>query len=167
MVHQPQAPSSSTPALSSSSSSQPALAYHAYPTPQHPPQVPEPPTAPPPASPPQPVERTETVTKSYVVHELDQEDETSKPLWKDTMAAMFGDHVQWEELRVYTGKSRPMSTSISLVRLSPHSTAFLLHRSPRSKLSDHRSTCPLPRPTDRCPLCQRPCLQNPHPDPRS
>lgn len=55
------------------------------------------------------VERIETVAKSYVVHETAQEEGTSKPLWKETMAAMFGDHVKWEELKVYAGKGRPTS----------------------------------------------------------
>lgn len=69
-------------------------------------------SAPPPPQilpPPEPIERTEVVGKTYVVHELSQEEDASKPLWKNTMSAMFGDHVNWEELKVYSGKGRPLS----------------------------------------------------------
>jgi hypothetical protein len=60
----------------------------------------------PPAPP--PVARTEKLSKNYVIHELGQFDAVPQPGWEDTMEAMFGDHVQWEELRVYVGKSRPL-----------------------------------------------------------
>ncbi|KAF8060864.1 YL1 nuclear protein-domain-containing protein [Lyophyllum atratum] len=62
-----------------------------------------------PPPPPQPTERIEKVAKNYVVHELAQEDGVSKPAWNETMAAMFGDHVKWDELKVYVGKGRPLS----------------------------------------------------------
>ncbi|KAH7910015.1 YL1 nuclear protein-domain-containing protein [Hygrophoropsis aurantiaca] len=52
---------------------------------------------------------TDVVCKNYVIHERSQSNSSTKPLWKDTMAAMFGDHVRWEELRVFTGKQRPLS----------------------------------------------------------
>lgn len=55
-----------------------------------------------------PRETTEKVTKNYVIHETSQKDGTNKPLWKETMAALFGDHVQWDELKVYVGKGRPL-----------------------------------------------------------
>jgi hypothetical protein len=51
--------------------------------------------------------RTEDVCKNYVIHELSQS-APSKPPWKDTMSAMFGDHVQWDEVKVFTGKGRPL-----------------------------------------------------------
>lgn len=103
-LHQPQVASPST-------STQPTFVYHSYPQtlPVQAVHVAEP------APPAPPVERIETVATSYVVHELEQEDGTPKPLWKDTMAAMFGDHVKWEDLRVYTGKGRPTSTYSILV----------------------------------------------------
>ncbi|KAF9235858.1 YL1 nuclear protein-domain-containing protein [Melanogaster broomeanus] len=69
---------------------------------------PVPPTQPQPVSTPAPPPvdyRTEDVCKNYVVHELSQST-PAKPLWKDTMSAMFGDHVKWEELKVFTGKGR-------------------------------------------------------------
>lgn len=63
-----------------------------------------------PASPePQPIERTEKVAKNYVVHELSQYEGVPKPPWTETMVAMFGDHVKWDEVKVYVGKSRPLS----------------------------------------------------------
>lgn len=71
------------------------------------------PVIPPPAHQPQPpperIEVVETVARNYVVHETSQEEGATRPLWKDTMAAMFGDHVKWEELRVYSNKGRPLS----------------------------------------------------------
>jgi hypothetical protein len=51
---------------------------------------------------------TVRVTKNYVVHELDQVEGTRKPKWKETMRALFGDHVRWEALKVYTGAGRPL-----------------------------------------------------------
>ena len=62
-----------------------------------------------PTSPPKLLSRTETVAKNYVVHETSQDEGTLKPPWKETMAAMFGDHVRWEELRAYAGRNRPTS----------------------------------------------------------
>ncbi|KAG6327745.1 hypothetical protein ID866_11345 [Astraeus odoratus] len=51
--------------------------------------------------PPPPVEEhTVEMCKNYVIHELTQTQTVKKPVWKDTMYAMFGDHVPWEELRV-------------------------------------------------------------------
>ena len=84
--------------------------------------------APLPQQPPAPLERKETVTKNYVVHETDQEEGTLKPLWKETMAAMFGDHVKWEDLKVYTGRGRPLGAYFSLTNattltLGPRSCA--------------------------------------------
>jgi hypothetical protein len=63
----------------------------------------------PPPPPPEPIERIETVMKNYVIHENGQDEDATRPLWKDTMTAMFGDHVNWEGLKVYTVKGRPMS----------------------------------------------------------
>ena len=51
--------------------------------------------------------RAEDVCKNYVVHELSQS-VPSKPPWKDTMSAMFGNHVKWDEVKVFTGKGRPL-----------------------------------------------------------
>lgn len=67
----------------------------------------QPPTSSP-VMPPPPEVRCETVTKNYLVHELGQFDGAPKPRWVDTMEAMFGDHVKWDQLKVYVGKGRPL-----------------------------------------------------------
>lgn len=66
-----------------------------------------------PHPPPPPTERIENVSKNYVVHELGQYETVPLPPWHDTMEAMFGDHVNWEELRVYVGKGRPLGAPLS------------------------------------------------------
>ncbi|EKM60548.1 uncharacterized protein PHACADRAFT_110047 [Phanerochaete carnosa HHB-10118-sp] len=87
-------------------------------------------TAPSPPQPqPEPIERTEIVAKNYVVHELSQEEDASKPLWKDTMAAMFGDHAKWEELKVYSGKGRPTSRPVDTCPITGHRAKY---RDPRT-----------------------------------
>ena len=61
--------------------------------------------------------RAEDVCKNYVIHELSQSI-PSKPPWKDTMSAMFGDHVRWDEVKVFTGKGRPLGTCFSRLPFS-------------------------------------------------
>ncbi|KAJ4475145.1 YL1 nuclear protein-domain-containing protein [Lentinula lateritia] len=57
--------------------------------------------------------RTEKVAKSYLVHELNQDEEdNSKPSWEETMEAMFGNHVKWGGMKVYTVKNRPLTRYI-------------------------------------------------------
>ncbi|KAI6104737.1 YL1 nuclear protein-domain-containing protein [Pisolithus croceorrhizus] len=67
-------------------------------------------------APPEPLieERTMDVCRNYVIHELTQTQSAKKPLWVDTMSAMFGDHVAWGDLRVYTGKNRPFSRPLRI-----------------------------------------------------
>jgi hypothetical protein len=60
-----------------------------------------------PASSTEPAYKTETVTKNYLVHELAQHRGAPRPTWADNMKAMFGDHVKWDELKVFVGKNRP------------------------------------------------------------
>ncbi|KAK7045696.1 hypothetical protein VNI00_007529 [Paramarasmius palmivorus] len=55
------------------------------------------------------VEKLELRSRNYLVHELDQQENTPKPQWSETMEAVFGDHVRWEDVKVYSGKSRPFS----------------------------------------------------------
>lgn len=57
-------------------------------------------------------DRMTDVCRNYVMHELAQTPSAKKPLWVDTMSAMFGDHVSWGDLRVYTGKNRPLSRPV-------------------------------------------------------
>ncbi|KAJ3751220.1 YL1 nuclear protein-domain-containing protein [Lentinula detonsa] len=55
--------------------------------------------------------RTEKVARSYLVHELSQDDEDHpKPSWEETMEAMFGNDVKWGEIKVYSTKNRPLCT---------------------------------------------------------
>lgn len=61
-----------------------------------------------PAAVPEPEYRIETQTKNYVVHELAQRKSHPKPTWMETMTAMFGDHVKWDEIKVFVGKNRPL-----------------------------------------------------------
>ncbi|KAJ3868145.1 YL1 nuclear protein-domain-containing protein [Lentinula novae-zelandiae] len=57
--------------------------------------------------------RTEKVAKSYLVHELNQDEEDNlKPSWEETMEAMFGNHVKWGGMKVYTVKNRPLTRYI-------------------------------------------------------
>lgn len=56
----------------------------------------------------EPETRLETITKNYLVHELAQHKNTPKPSWTDTMESMFGDHVKWDEVKVFVGKNRPL-----------------------------------------------------------
>lgn len=56
---------------------------------------------------PAPEYKTEITTKNYLVHELAQHRGAPRPSWVDNMKALFGDHVKWEELKVFVGKNRP------------------------------------------------------------
>jgi hypothetical protein len=52
--------------------------------------------------------RTEEVSKNYIIHEISQDETATRPPWKDTMAAMFGDHVKWEDMKAYVSRGRPL-----------------------------------------------------------
>ncbi|KIL62205.1 hypothetical protein M378DRAFT_81541 [Amanita muscaria Koide BX008] len=89
-----------TPAIAPVAGSTEAALHQTTPVSSTPTQVMEPP---------QPVIKNETVAKNYVIHELGQFDGIRKPNWSESMKALFGDHVAWDEVRVYVGKGRPMS----------------------------------------------------------
>jgi YL1 nuclear protein len=73
-------------------------------------------SAPPP--PPPPIERTKRVTELRRAQAWPIAN-VSKPTWGDTMEVMFGDHVQWEDLRIFVRKNRPPSSfSLSFSFLS-------------------------------------------------
>lgn len=74
----------------------------------------QPPSPPAPEKTTQTVEKVEKVTKCYVVHEIAQGNGAAKPGWTDTMEAMFGDHVRWQDLKVYSGRNRPLGESLAL-----------------------------------------------------
>jgi hypothetical protein len=71
---------------------------------------------PPPAAPPepQPTERIEKMARNYVVHELSQHEGVPVPQWTETMTAMFGGSVKWDEVKVYVGKNRPLCMCFSV-----------------------------------------------------
>ncbi|KAI0079073.1 hypothetical protein K474DRAFT_725781 [Panus rudis PR-1116 ss-1] len=54
-----------------------------------------------------------------------------KPTWGETMRALFGDHVNWEEVRVFVGKNRPLSRPIQICPLTGQPAPY---RDPRSGL---------------------------------
>ncbi|EIW86247.1 hypothetical protein CONPUDRAFT_161045 [Coniophora puteana RWD-64-598 SS2] len=81
-------------------------------------QPPQPPQSAHPVQP-APIERKEDVCKNYIIHELSQISSAKAPPWKDTMAAMFGDHVRWEDLRVFSSsKQRPTARPQQLCALT-------------------------------------------------
>ena len=67
---------------------------------------------------PQPMARLEKVSKNYVVHEVSQgQGQTHpppKPTWEETMAALFGGDIKWEDMKVWSGKTRPLCTFSAL-----------------------------------------------------
>ncbi|KAJ7158944.1 YL1 nuclear protein-domain-containing protein [Mycena filopes] len=89
------------------------------------------------------VTRTEKVARNYVVHEETQVAEIpppnagrstnnrgqtapiSKPSWDATMTAMFGSHVNWEDVKVYLGKNRPLSRPTQTCPLTGRNARYL------------------------------------------
>jgi hypothetical protein len=79
-----------------------------------------------PQQPPPPLPtQLEKVCKNYVVHEISQPTQVQgqtahlppKPLWEETMAALFGGDVKWEDIKVWSGKGRPLCTFSSIFSL--------------------------------------------------
>ncbi|KAJ2915643.1 hypothetical protein MD484_g4751, partial [Candolleomyces efflorescens] len=111
---------------------------------------PEPVVAPAPAPPapaasteaepqPEPEPEYEKVGRNYIVHAHDLSKSTSgsgnttsggngsaskkKPTWNETMQAMFGKEVKWDELKVYTSKNRPISRIVQSCPITGKSPA--------------------------------------------
>ena len=59
------------------------------------------------------VQRKRKIAKNYVVLENAQTEKAPRVTWKQTMEGMFGDHVKWEDVRVYSTKNRPTCKSVS------------------------------------------------------
>ncbi|EJD04503.1 YL1-domain-containing protein, partial [Fomitiporia mediterranea MF3/22] len=74
-----------------------------------------------------PPSKTEKVNKSYLEHRVDEGQ--PKPGWSETMTAVFGSHVNWEEVKVYTGKHRPLSRPVDKC---PITGSTAIYRDPRS-----------------------------------
>jgi YL1 nuclear protein C-terminal domain len=89
---------------------------------------------------PQPVTHLEKFCKNYVVHETSQNQSQThpplKPAWEETMAALFGGDVKWEDLKVWNGKARPLCTFSSLFYYTFRSYCTL-------RLARVTQTCPL------------------------
>ncbi|KAH9891204.1 YL1 nuclear protein-domain-containing protein [Cubamyces lactineus] len=79
----------------------------------------------PPPPPPEPIIRREKVAKQYVVHELEQTEKAARPTWSNTMTAMFGDHADWEHMRVYTTKGRPLSRPTQICPITGKPARYL------------------------------------------
>ncbi|KAJ6513450.1 YL1 nuclear protein-domain-containing protein [Mycena sanguinolenta] len=91
-----------------------------------------------PYTPPAPVTRTEKVARNYVIHEETQSPEiptagranrnqnpdSVKPTWAATMTALFGSHVNWEDVKVYSGKGRPISRPIPTCPLTGRAARY-------------------------------------------
>ncbi|KLO17532.1 YL1-domain-containing protein [Schizopora paradoxa] len=86
-------------------------------------------TTPFPAHPAPVTERTEAVSKCYVIIEKDQKEGVDLPQWDETMTTLFGDHVKWDEVKVFSGKHRPLSRPIARCPLTGRSASY---RDPRS-----------------------------------
>ncbi|TFK47919.1 hypothetical protein OE88DRAFT_1738049 [Heliocybe sulcata] len=110
----PSAQQQQQPLLSQYSSAPPAPTYR---QPYYlPPQPPGPPSL---------VEKIETVCKNYVVQEMGQDEEATKPSWKETMEALFGDHVDWEEVKVFVGRGRPLSRPVAKCPITGQPAPYL------------------------------------------
>ncbi|KIJ45228.1 hypothetical protein M422DRAFT_779135 [Sphaerobolus stellatus SS14] len=51
----------------------------------------------------------EKQTKNFVEVLLDEEKAKEKPTWRQTMDSLFGTHADWDNVRVYHGKNRPIA----------------------------------------------------------
>jgi len=76
-----------------------------------------------------PKPRTEEATKNYVIHETSQDESATRPLWKDTMTAMFGDHVKWEDVKAYVSRGRPLSRPVQLCSITGRPARYIDPRS--------------------------------------
>lgn len=114
---------------------------------QHSPPPPVLMLAPPPPPPkPESILVKQTATRNYLVHEMAQED-GPRPLWKETMEAVFGDHANWEDMKAYHPKNRPTGKHPYAPRPKPTITPALIARI-----------------LDKCPITGRTAIYR---DPRS
>ncbi|KAK7688124.1 hypothetical protein QCA50_008494 [Cerrena zonata] len=92
------------------------------------PQPPPPSTTPLSTPTPQKLEpeyRMEKVSKAYLIHELSQSENAPRPPWSTTMRALFGNHVNWDEVKVYVGKGRPLSRPIPTCPITGRPARYL------------------------------------------
>ncbi|KAF8508476.1 YL1 nuclear protein-domain-containing protein [Gautieria morchelliformis] len=55
---------------------------------------------------------TEKQAKNFVEILVNEERPQDKPTWRETMNALFGEHADWDNVRVYVGKNRPFARQI-------------------------------------------------------
>lgn len=109
-----------------------------------------------------PKPRIEEATKNYVIHETSQDESATRPLWKDTMTAMFGDHVKWEDVKAYVSRGRPLCEScisfciLTLMRYPTSST--------RTAMFHNRSPGAIYRSPQQRTLCDTSSLSHTHHD---
>ncbi|GJJ13860.1 hypothetical protein Clacol_008117 [Clathrus columnatus] len=72
---------------------------------------------------------TEKQTKNYVEVLIDEGRPKEKPSWRETMDSLFGKHADWDNVRVYVGKNRPLSRQIQTCPITGLSARY---RDPRS-----------------------------------
>lgn len=64
-----------------------------------------------------PQKHRERVAKNYLIHELGQTEGVPKPTWGQTMEALFGDDVNWDDMKVFAAKGRPLCKFKNLLRI--------------------------------------------------
>lgn len=74
------------------------------------------------------VQRKQKIAKNYVVLENAQTEKAPRVTWKQTMEGMFGDHVRWEDMRVYSTKNRPLCELVFRLLVSSSSLPVRLQR---------------------------------------
>jgi len=105
---------------------------------------------------------TEEATKNYVIHETSQDEPATRPLWKDTMTAMFGDHVKWEDVKAYVSRGRPLCEfciSYRILSLMRNYTS-----SARTAMFHNRPPSAIYRSPQQRTLCDTSSLSHTHHD---
>jgi hypothetical protein len=108
--------------------------------------------------------RTEKVCKNYVIHELGQHEQVPRPEWQETMTAMFGDHVKWEDLRVYVTKGRPLGEFDEAFFITAVLLNDLRYSTTEATMSAHRFAGSVPRPAHKRSFCQCQSVPNSYAD---
>ena len=103
------------------------------------------------------VHRKQKFAKNYVVLENAQTEKAPRVTWKQTMEGMFGDHVRWEDIRMYSTRNRPMCELVS--HILGFSRPYPCDLSaPEGEVSDYRTCCELLGSTNWRPIRERLCL---------
>jgi YL1 nuclear protein len=105
--------------------------------------------------------RTEEVSKNYIVHETSQDETATRPPWKDTMAAMFGDHVKWEDMKAYVSRGRPLCKLRIPYRIFESEE---LYSSTRAAMFHNGPSCTIRRSPYQCTLRYTSSLSYTHDD---